>query len=70
MGRAKKKTRRPVNGIDALTWETGGLRARHRSAGTDYPILCSLYTTCLRTTGSYFFISIFPVVLRLFLKVV
>jgi len=35
-----------------------------------YLILASLYITCLRTTGSYFFISIFPGVFFLFLSVV
>ena len=35
-----------------------------------YLILASLYGTCLRTTGSYFFISSLSGVVRLFLVVV
>jgi hypothetical protein len=36
----------------------------------DYLIFASLYMTCLRTTGSYFLISIFSGMVRLFLSVV
>ena len=36
----------------------------------DYLIVPSLYMTCLRTTGSYFFISSLSGVVRLFLSVV
>ena len=32
--------------------------AANRVAATDYLIFASLYATCLRTTGSYFFTSI------------
>ena len=36
----------------------------------NYLILASLYMTCLRATGSYFFISSWSGVVRLFLSVV
>lgn len=41
-----------------------------RQKQANYLILASLNITCLRTTGSYFLISILPGMLRLFLSVV
>ena len=39
-------------------------------AAADHLILVSLYATCLRATGSYFLISIFSGIVRLFFVVV
>ena len=47
-----------------------GLLVLDKEGNIVYLILPSLYITCLRTTGSYFFISSLSGVVRLFLSVV
>jgi hypothetical protein len=42
----------------------------HSEASLNYFSLVSLYMTCLRTLGSYFFVSIFSGAVRLFLVAV
>lgn len=46
-----------------------GRRLSVSQSGQDYLILPSLYSTCLRTTGSYFRIDIFSVMVRAFFLV-
>src|SRR5690606_26950949 len=60
----RRATKKPA--LRRASWNTSA--AALRPAG--HLILPSLYITCLRTTGSYFLISILPGVFFLFLSVV
>src|SRR5438045_8187453 len=60
--RLREQSRAEARAYEMRSPPFGGLR--------HYLILPSLYTTCLRTTGSYFFISILSGLVFLFLSVV
>ena len=61
--------RREADGWHRLTTDRAGPGSRCSAGNPVYLILPSLNSTCLRSTGSYFFIENFSVMVRVFFLV-